>query len=604
MFRTPLNTLTNMSSNTDSVCERTGLAGHPSDGRRESADRPLTWFIRLVALVVALTSAVLFLQWRAGAFTSEFGSYPDEASHFMSGMLVHDYLHAGLPRPAMAFAESFYLRYPYLAIGHWPPLFYALEGGWMYLFGPTRFAVILLMALITSALSLVVFVAVRKQYGDAAGLISALVLIAVPIMQQYAGMVMMDTLLALLTFLAVLAFGSYIDTERPASAIAFGILSTLALMTKANAAFLALLPLFGILLSRRFSLLRRKAFWLSGILVAGAALPWHLQTMRLITPTFQGTFGWTFAWHASRFYAGLLLQSLGPGFVLLAGIGFAMKVIRPGWNGSVGGYWAAQGAMLASYSFFYFAVPAGIEGRYLIALFPSILLFVNAGAEYLSSALGSTRALARIRSSVLVASSLIFLVFCFRIPSKTNYGFAEAAGAIFGQHRAGPRLLLVSTETLVGEGVFVSEAALHQTGQDDVILRASKVLADEDWNKTRYQPRYGSETELSACLKEVAPDFIILDTTPGIRSYIHHEQLRAMVTHNPGEWRLLGHYVPSTRPAAAAAGVDVYAHVEGAHLGTATPPLRRISTNLRGSAPEWPITVHLVCSGSSRSAGD
>jgi len=69
-----------------------------------------------IAIVVLLFSVVLALQYLAGAFTSELSGYPDEPSHYMSGVLVHDYIQARFPSSPMSFASQFYLHYPYLAL--------------------------------------------------------------------------------------------------------------------------------------------------------------------------------------------------------------------------------------------------------------------------------------------------------------------------------------------------------------------------------------------------------------------------------------------------------------------------------------------------------
>ena len=37
----------------------------------------------------------------------------------------------------MAFAENYYLHYPEVAMGHWPPGFYLLQAVWTLLF-PTQ----------------------------------------------------------------------------------------------------------------------------------------------------------------------------------------------------------------------------------------------------------------------------------------------------------------------------------------------------------------------------------------------------------------------------------------------------------------------------------
>ncbi len=51
----------------------------------------------LTAVTLALFATVVALQWRGGAFTAEFSGYPDEASHYLSGLLVRNYIAAGFP---------------------------------------------------------------------------------------------------------------------------------------------------------------------------------------------------------------------------------------------------------------------------------------------------------------------------------------------------------------------------------------------------------------------------------------------------------------------------------------------------------------------------
>src|ERR1039457_5065466 len=84
----------------------------------------------LIAVALLAFAGVVLLQWKAGAFTAEFSGYPDEASHYLSGLLVSNYIAAGFPSSPIPYAEKFYIQYPYIGIGHWPPLFYAVEGVW------------------------------------------------------------------------------------------------------------------------------------------------------------------------------------------------------------------------------------------------------------------------------------------------------------------------------------------------------------------------------------------------------------------------------------------------------------------------------------------
>ncbi len=152
------------------------------------------------------------LQWLTGAFTAEFSGYPDEASHYMSGLLVHDYVAAGLPAGPMKFAQNFYLHYPYLAIGHWPPFFYAIEGAWMLLFSPARVSVMQLMALITTLLALATYRLAHAEFGTVSAWMISLLVICNPLLIQYTSMVMLETLLAVLS---LRGGGLYRQVSRP-----------------------------------------------------------------------------------------------------------------------------------------------------------------------------------------------------------------------------------------------------------------------------------------------------------------------------------------------------------------------------------------------------
>ena len=95
------------------------------------------WWRSPIAAVASL-SCVLLLQWTEGAYQAEFGGHPDEAAHYVTGLMIHDYVAAGLPGNPMTFALEYYDHYPKVALGNWPPLFYVLQAGWTLLFTPDR----------------------------------------------------------------------------------------------------------------------------------------------------------------------------------------------------------------------------------------------------------------------------------------------------------------------------------------------------------------------------------------------------------------------------------------------------------------------------------
>lgn len=561
-----------------------GMPGQP--GLLDRLSRSIT--AALVLLVLFAT--VLGFQWAAGAFTAEFSGYPDEAAHYMSGLLVRDYAAAGFPAHPVDFGQKFYLRFPYLAIGHWPPFFYALESAWMLGFSTSRISVMLLMALITALLAQATFVALRNEFGRGAAFMGALLVVCIPVVQQYASLVMMDTLLALLSFWAVLYLGRYCEMGRWRDSLMFGTLTCLAILTKGNGFDLAFVPPFAVILSRRFYLLKRLSFWLPAVMVLLVSVPWHFLTMHLMLPTFVYTFGGAFTLQAMRFYAGLLLRSLGPVVLALAVIGFFTQVIRPAKNG-VDTKWAAVAALLLGIIVFYCVVPAGIETRYFIAAMPPLVMFFVAGAEVIA---GSIKVRSwkprRLASFLIVMALLAFAIPCFKVTRKKSYGFREAARSLAARPEWKDSVTLVSSGINFGEGLLISEVAMVERQNGQTILRASKVLADEDWNGTKSQPRYANAENLMKCLDTSAVRFLVLDRRSRGRMAEHHRQLWEIVNTWPDRWKVAGSFSGEDGDA-----VYVYAstRMQGSATDRGAKPL--VMTNMSGAVSNWPIVISLPC---------
>jgi Dolichyl-phosphate-mannose-protein mannosyltransferase len=553
----------------------------PSTGITRRKARGVLWYL---AIFAALFACVVWLQWHQGAYSAEFSGYPDEPAHYMSGLLFHDYVKAGLPTSPIRFAENFYLHYPYLAIGHWPPGFYALEGLWMLGFSTSRVSIMFLMAFITAGLAFSTFLVTSRVWTAASAAITAVLLISMPVVQSYAGMVMADTLLALLSFWAVHVFGEYVRSERPRYAVWFAILSTAAILTKANGFLLAAVPIFTILLTRRFGILKRLTLWLSAAFVAAMCLPWHVATMHMMIPTFGATASLKFITLSSAFYIRMLVESLGPVGIVLSLIGLIAIFLRPRFMRVADPRWAAQAALGLSYFVFYCGLPAGIETRYLIVLLPTALLFANVGAETISRMLRHFGKARPAQTGVLAIAAIFFFLFSFTFPSKASYGFQHAADAIAAANPARKAVALVSTETHFGEGIFTSEMAMRKgsTGEETV-LRASKVLADDNWNGTAYIPRYKNAEQLDRCIEEAGVGYLVLDSSKGSRIYPHHRQLLQIVQDYPEQWRLVERY----------ADVSLF---QETHIRDQRSSGARVTSNMNGKFGTWPVIVRLDCS--------
>ena len=91
--------------------------GNRSHASYESGFKKVdTWLI-----FAACSLLVLVLGYHLDMFSNGF-SGSDESSHFVNSYFIWEYLNTGHFSNPMAFAEQFYIAYPKLSLGQWPPL--------------------------------------------------------------------------------------------------------------------------------------------------------------------------------------------------------------------------------------------------------------------------------------------------------------------------------------------------------------------------------------------------------------------------------------------------------------------------------------------------
>ena len=107
----------------------------PKQGR-QATDAPLSrpgpgaWSLIAVCVFFWIISAAT-LQWRAGSLRLlNSGGHPDEAAHYVTGVMLRDYVAGGHFSSPRAFVEQYYAHYPKIGLFVWPPLFHGTEGNW------------------------------------------------------------------------------------------------------------------------------------------------------------------------------------------------------------------------------------------------------------------------------------------------------------------------------------------------------------------------------------------------------------------------------------------------------------------------------------------
>ena len=220
-------------------------------------------------LTLLALAVIVFQQQGGGAFVADFSANnADEASHYVTGLLFTDYARAGFPSP-LACARDYYLHYPKVGIGHWPPLYYLAEGALFLASSPTTPVAMFLPAVIAALLVVSAGFVAALALGPLVGVGVGAVLIALPMLREATLIIMLDLPVALLVLLAIIAYARYLAAPRWAPALVFGLLAAMAILTKGTGAALALVPPFALLLTGRFGLMRRLDFWLPLPVVAG-----------------------------------------------------------------------------------------------------------------------------------------------------------------------------------------------------------------------------------------------------------------------------------------------------------------------------------------------
>lgn len=499
-----------------------------------------------LGVLVALTAVAVALQWAAAVYRSEVGHHPDEGAHFVTGLMVRDFLVAPDHRAPLRFAENYYLHYPRVALGHWPPLFYILLAPCMLLFGATPAAVHGLIALLAALLGFLLYRAVAARHGRVAGLAAAALMLATPLLTESTGDIMADILVGLTALAAALFFARYLQTERLRDALWFGAFVLLALQTKGNAIGLAAVPAVAIPLARRWRAFTRAHLWLAALLVLAGSAPWYLITRQMATSgtLVQDAPSFAYAVSALRYYSTVLFTMAGPLFGLAAAVGIAVRVAHPLWRGfPVRPLEASMIGLLVGMLWVVCIVPTGFNARMLVPAAPALLLFAVEGVVWTASALPKLRQNPKAGAALLGAVPVLaFLVGSFQLVTRANSGFgapnAQVLVPTLGQK---PVVLLATDQT--GESMMLSDLVQREARPGHFVLRASKVLADQTWVGGDYSLRYHSPAEVLAYLDSVPVDYVIADSSPNALSRRDHlDLLERTIREAPDRWREVGRF--------------------------------------------------------------
>lgn len=498
----------------------------------------------------------------SGARDSALTGYPDEASHYVTGLMVHEYLTGGDWRHPVAFAEDYYLRYPKVALGHWPPLFYVVLAGWMWMAGTSVPAALMLQTALAALTGTVLFAVLRPRSGVAMGGLAAVCYMLLPASQSSYTQVMAEPLLALLTLAAGISVSRYVESGCWKSPAWYALFCALAIFTKGSGLALLGLPAAAAVLSGRISLLRD---WRMHAAVAAAALataPWFLLTlgmarngMELYRPIWQTTAGQSV--EAVQQFVPLL----GPAMAVLALAGAALA--PAGWrreSGEQNSFAASMlGVVLLTYAM-HIISPSGMEPRRLMMALPALLALAALAGGRLESRLGGVWRPGA-RWAVPAVAATVFLATFGGIGQKPGRLWREFFSTELRPMLAPGTAVLLAGE--MAENVVISEAAQREPRPTMYFVRASKLLTDSDWLGADYRLLFSSREEVARELSEVPINLVVLENGAvegcgsGGKPDAHVALVRQVVREPGGPWERV-----AARPVDAglncSASVEVY----------------------------------------------
>jgi len=480
----------------------------------------------MLPLGLLLAALVTFFQFASGSHHSELGSHPDEAAHFVTGLMVRDYLVSGFHESPMRFADEYYRHYPKIGLGVWPPLFYIVQAFWTLIFPVGAGTVLWLVAALALALGLVTAWWLWREFGWVEALTGVTILTALPLVQEYSNMVMAEVLSALLMLAAAGYFARYLEGAEWRGAIGFGVCAGLAIMTKGTGLALVFVPALAILFTGRYALLKRASLWVAALLVVIIAGPWtwHFRN--------QGRGGWEepnpslhFTKAAILFYGREMGVALGGLLAVLALAGavslFLPKTRKPPIAicslALVLGVWMLQSL-----------TPVGLEARHLVPAMPALLVLAMAGLNAMTRCCSLARpGIAAGLLAVFFAWPAIFhpaaplpgygsigksvALSPFRIPAKQWAGFEPLAEEAMA---AGPQTRMLIASDARGEGMFIADVAARDAHRPSfTVERASKILASSTWSGAGYQSLYQTPDQVRDALAKGGVSLVVTDAS-------------------------------------------------------------------------------------------
>lgn len=497
---------------------------------------------RLVSISLAITAALLAL---ASFFVNEVAlvpPYSDGGSHYVTGLLAFDWIHQKQLTNPIAFGTEYFKHLPYIGLLLWPPFFYFLEMIAFSLFGSTaKVALMLVTAILVAGVTLVGY-AIWKSGRSAlvahCAIAATLMSVFVRDVQHH---LLIDGLVALLSFATALAFSDYVLKPTLRAAIGIAVLAILAFYSKGNAMQLALvLPLIALLMRRPRVLIARSTLILAAICVLVTG-PWLYLTAGLSAQGALYTPGIPAFLHLVKensYTLFLALPLLSP-FALVAAANILYRTFKAKSHAETPTpFEAAVLATVVGCVGFHALLAVAEDARYMFTAFFGMVGLSVVGIELVLGVIAKQYGAIRTRSaqSLILAGLLLAqaVTGLFTPLTPVPTGANAIALAILSAFPEGNRSVLISgdhnVETSVGPALAQLEGPKRATKDGLVVVRGSRALVGGGYRNRDFVAKFSTDEQYLAEIRRLGFPVIVAGVAKPGDSWPHIASIERLLT--------------------------------------------------------------------------
>ena len=468
-----------------------------TSGQARRRERWIHWLLLLGS--IALVCIVAARDLRVG----EFDYNVDEAQHAVTGLFVSDAFRDLPIRHPVQYAFRYYAQYPAVAILHWPPLFYIVEGLSFLLLGPSVVSARISVLFFCVLLLYQWYRLIEESLDSYTAEICTAVLGLLPMLLLFEKSVMLEIPSLALGVAAIRHWIAYLEQNQRRSLYFSALWLSAALLCKQTSIYLLVFCGLTLLITGQWKrIFSRDAAIFAGIvgILAGPCLTLMLFVQGKAVVNDLGSYRMN-SWERITYYSLMLPTSVPPILLVLALLGAALAFR---WDSpkrtAIMGCWLLAG--YATFSWF-----GQREPRFAVYWLPPLVYFaVGFMTRFFRS--GPFRIGMRVAAAGLI---FILLIPALRYQRPYISGYKEAASRVVKGYDSG---VILFDGPVPGNFVFFLRAL--DPGRRFVVLR--KVLyADDIRQSAGSEELLHSREEILNAFQEYGVRVAVVSQNLGVR---------------------------------------------------------------------------------------